>query len=182
MGIVDELIDILDRHGKQTGESALKSVAHKEGWYHPTVHVWCYSASGRILMQRRGKHKETFPLKWDVSVAGHVGAGESMVSGALREVKEEIGVSVGPEHLEKIGVFKSEKQHGTDFIDREFHHVFLCLLKENVALQKQESEVAALQWISLSLFKEWVKEPNRDLVPNTGERYQMVIAEVESRI
>ena len=179
---MDELIDILDKHGKATGESRLKSIAHKEGLYHPTVHIWCYSTTGRILLQQRGKHKETFPLKWDVSVAGHVGAGESMVSGALREMKEEIGVEIGLEHLEKIGVFKSEKQHAVDFIDREFHHIFLCLLDETVALQKQDSEVEALQWISLSLFKKWVTENYKDLVPNTGERYQMIISEIELRI
>ena len=136
---MDELIDILDKHGKPTGASRLKSIAHKEGLYHPTVHIWCYSSTGNILLQQRGKHKETFPLKWDVSVAGHVGAGEPMALGAQREIKEEIGVDLQPERLEKVGVFKSEKHHAPDFIDREFHHVFLCCLDETVALQKPTS-------------------------------------------
>ena len=179
---MDELIDILDAYGNFTGISQLKSVAHKKGLFHPTVHVWCYTTSGSILLQQRGKHKETFPLKWDVSVAGHVGAGEPMVLGALREIKEEIGIEIGPAQLEKIGVFKSEKQHAADFIDREFHHVFLCLLDEDITLQKQASEVETLQWTALSLFKKWVAESYEDLVPNTGERYQMIISEIESRI
>lgn len=179
---MDELVDILDELGKPTGKSCLKSLAHKRGWYHPTVHIWCYTNSGNILLQRRGKNKETYPLKWDVSVAGHIGAGETVLLGAIREIKEEIGVDVPSEHLEKVCVIKSERRHAVDFIDREFHHIFLCLLDENVVLQKQESEVEDLKWISLGLFKNWVAGKNEDLVPNTGERYQMMISKIESRI
>ena len=179
---MDELIDILDELGNPTGESCLKSVAHKEGLYHPTVHIWCYTNNGDILLQLRGNNKETYPLKWDVSVAGHIGAGETVLLGAIREIKEEIGVGVHPKHLEKVRVVKSERKHAVDFIDREFHHIFLCLLDDKVLLQKQESEVADLQWISLSQFKKWVTEDNKGLVPNTGERYQMIISEIESRL
>jgi len=179
---MDEYIDILDEHGNPTGRSELKSVAHKLGLYHATAHIWCYTDTGSILLQQRGKTKETFPLKWDVSVAGHVGAGEAIRIGALREIEEEIGVRVPIENLEKIGAFKSEKRHSGDFIDREFHHTFLCLLEANISLAKQESEVEALQWISLSQFTKWVTDGYEDLVPNTTNRYQKIIEEIESRL
>lgn len=179
---MDELVDILDEKGNFTGKTALKSEAHKKGFFHPTVHIWCYTEKGTVLLQQRGKNKETFPLKWDVSVAGHVGAGESMVNGAIREVEEEIGVRINAEYLEQIGVFKSEKRHSETIFDREFNHTFLCLLDKDVVLTKQESEVEALQWLPISEFKNWVASENPDLVPNSGGRYQKVITAIEARI
>ena len=103
---MDELIDILDAEGNYTGKTAMKSEAHKKGLFHPTIHVWCYSGLGKVLLQQRGVKKEIYPLKWDVSVAGHIGAGESPEVGAFREVKEEIGVTINLEELEKIDVIK----------------------------------------------------------------------------
>ena len=45
---MDELIDILDSEGKFTGTSCLKSIAHKEGLYHATTHVWFYTDDEKI--------------------------------------------------------------------------------------------------------------------------------------
>ena len=106
---MDELVDILDKKGHYTGKSVLKSEAHKKGLFHPTVHIWCYSETGKILLQQRGANKKTFPLKWDVSVAGHMASGETPEVSALREVQEEIGVVIDLSKLEKIGVEKIEK-------------------------------------------------------------------------
>ena len=75
---MDELIDILDANGNLTNRTAMKSKAHKNGWYHQTVHVWFYTLDGKILLQQRSKNKDVFPLLWDVSVAGHIGAGENI--------------------------------------------------------------------------------------------------------
>jgi isopentenyldiphosphate isomerase len=141
--VMDELVDILDNTGNLTGQSAMKSEAHRKGLFHPTVHIWFYTGSGKVLLQQRGKHKDTHPLLWDVSVAGHVGAGEDIKSAAVREVKEEIGVSVNENDLEKIGVFKSVHQHSESLIDREFHHTFLCELKTPLASLKPPSQPAA---------------------------------------
>ena len=73
---MEEYVDILDENGRPTQSTLLKKEAHRLGHFHATVHVWCYSKSGKILLQQRGKDKKTFPLLWDVSVAGHVSAGE----------------------------------------------------------------------------------------------------------
>ena len=89
---MDELVDILDEHGNLTGQSCLKSEAHLKGLLHPTVHVWLYTKDGRVLIQQRGKNKDTHPLLWDVSVAGHVASGEGIPLAAVREVQEEVGL------------------------------------------------------------------------------------------
>jgi hypothetical protein len=35
---MDELIDILTPEGQPTGKTALKSEAHKHGWFHATLY------------------------------------------------------------------------------------------------------------------------------------------------
>ncbi|MGB3152847.1 MAG: hydrolase, partial [Maribacter sp.] len=37
---MDELIDILNEEGEFTGETKLKSYAHRMGLFHSTVHIW----------------------------------------------------------------------------------------------------------------------------------------------
>ncbi|MEM8847391.1 MAG: NUDIX domain-containing protein [Bacteroidota bacterium] len=179
---MDELVDILDAEGNPTGESRLKSEAHQLGLFHPTVHIWCYDKDGSILLQQRGRNKSTFPLKWDVSVAGHIGAGESIELGAIREVHEEIGVEISAELLDKIAIFKTEHRHSKSILDREFNHTFLYQLSKKSSLVKQESEVETLEWFDLKKFKDWVETNHTHLVPNLDRRYEKVIAEIESRL
>ncbi|MEX0360286.1 MAG: hydrolase, partial [Allomuricauda sp.] len=50
---MDELVDILDENGNLTGRTCLKSEAHLKGYFHPTVHVWFYTADGKVLFQKR---------------------------------------------------------------------------------------------------------------------------------
>ncbi|MFT4830953.1 MAG: isopentenyl-diphosphate delta-isomerase [Psychroserpens sp.] len=150
---MDELIDILDAQGNYTGKSLMKSEAHRKGLFHPTVHIWFYNKKGEILLQQRAASKETYPLLWDISVAGHIGAGEDILPSAIREISEEIGLDVLEKDLIKVGVFKSVKKHRVGLTDSEFHHTYICELKVSLdTLKKQESEVKALALLPLSKY------------------------------
>ena len=182
---MDELLDILDATGAFTGKTAMKSVAHQEGLFHQTVHIWFYTKKGALLVQQRGKSKDTYPLLWDTSVAGHIGAGESIEISALREIQEEIGIQVSKNSLEKIGVFKSIQKHQKDLIDCEFHHTFICELKVPLEqLTKQESEVEALCLIPLHSFKMEVNNKNtsQKYVPHNVSYYNTIIKEISRRL
>ncbi|MFX0556792.1 NUDIX hydrolase [Maribacter sp. CXY002] len=182
---MDELIDILDSRGKYTNTTAMKSEAHAKGLYHPTVHIWFYTAHGDVLIQQRAKNKDTHPLLWDVSVAGHIGAGEDIDESAIREVQEEIGLTIVKTDLEKIGVFKSIQRHSDDLIDCEFHHTFLCQLKRPFAeLTKQESEVQQLSLIPLSTLENDILE-NQDwnrYVPHETTYYKKIFNSIKTRL
>ncbi|MDT0540019.1 MULTISPECIES: NUDIX hydrolase [Croceitalea] len=179
---MDELIDILNEDGSPTGTTELKSVAHANGLFHPTIHVWCYSLDGYLLLQQRGRHKETYPLKWDVSAAGHIGAGESPQIGAFRECQEELGITIEIENLQKITIYKKEKKHSNRIFDREFINVFIYELDKSVALTKQESEVEALEWISIKDFESWISQKHQGLIPNSEKRFEFVISEIQKRL
>ncbi|GGW45773.1 NUDIX hydrolase [Arenibacter certesii] len=152
---MDEFVDILDCEGKRTGESCLKSEAHKNGYWHPCVHVWLYTKDGDLLIQKRTATKETFPNAWDVSVAGHVRAGESFLEAAQREVLEEIGLNIQINDLKFIGNYATDIIHNQSLIDREYHHVYIVkLIKPIEELSLQAEEVSQLKLISISILKE----------------------------
>lgn len=178
---MDELVDILDADGKATGKTALKSEAHCNGWFHPTVHIWYYTKEGLVLLQQRGLQKKTYPGHWDVSVAGHVGAGEAILDAAIRESKEEIGVQSSPGDLRKIGVYKAVHRHGDALTDSEFHHTFISELKVPLtALQKQVNEVAKLELVPITTFLETIKKDitTRNYVPHGETYYCSVMASI----
>ncbi|WP_313790956.1 NUDIX hydrolase [Flagellimonas alvinocaridis] len=183
--MMDERVDILDEQGNPTGASCLKSEAHRKGLLHPTIHVWLYTKDGRILLQQRGKHKDTHPLLWDVSVAGHVSSGEDIEWAAVREVQEEVGLTISNTDLKPIGKVKAIHKIAEDFIDAEFHHIFLCELKVPLSkLTKQESEVEALKLVPLLQFAEetWGMARVEKYVPHGTEYYKTVIKELKNRI
>lgn len=182
---MDERIEIWDAEGRPTGRTALKSEAHQMGWCHPTVHIWFYTGSGLVLLQQRASDKETFPGLWDVSVAGHIRAGEKPLEGAVREIREEIGLDVYPSDLEPIGTFKAVHEHPGGIVDCEFHHAFLCRLQKPLSqLVPLDSEVSELRLCPLiSLAEEvWgLARPGR-YVPHGTEYYQKVFREIRSRL
>ena len=182
---MNEYIDILDDEGYPTGKSCLKSKAHKKGYFHPTVHVWFYTKFGKVLLQKRGANKQTFPNFWDVSVAGHVTAGESIEAAALREVKEEIGLEIKSSQLIKIDVRKNINQFPNGIKDCEFQHVFLYELKANLnELTKQDEEVDDLELFTLEDFKFYTKNHNGKikLVPADYRYYEFVIDTINKAI
>ncbi|RTE53160.1 NUDIX domain-containing protein [Arenibacter aquaticus] len=182
---MDELIDVLDAQGNYTGESIMKSEAHRKGIYHPSIHVWLYTNNGEILIQQRAKGKDTHPGLWDVSVAGHIGAGEDITSSAIREVEEEIGLTVLPQDLHKIGVFEYSYQHNEELLDREFHHTFLSQLNVAVSeLVMQEVEVDDLALISIATFKDELKNnaQTKKYVPYDPEYYNTVLQAIEKQL
>jgi len=88
----DELIDIVNNNDIVIGQE-LRSIAHRHGLQHRGVHVLLVTPEGRLFVQQRGKHQETFPLALDCSVSEHVKAGESYWQAAERGLQEELGIS-----------------------------------------------------------------------------------------
>ena len=141
---MDELIDVRDEAGEPTGEVVWKSEAHRLGLWHRCFHCWIFGVDAGgpyLLVQRRAAAKDTWPGYVDLTVGGHLAAGEEPLDG-LREVEEEIGLRVDRGRLVPLGTRRAEGRI-PDGLDREFQDVFL--LRDDTPpgdfrLQKEEVE------------------------------------------
>ncbi|ARV14738.1 NUDIX hydrolase [Polaribacter sp. SA4-12] len=175
---MDELIDILTPEGKSTGKTALKSEAHKNGWFHATVHIWLFTSDEKIVLQKRALTKKVFPGLWDISVAGHVGAGEEILTSAKREVFEEIGLQIEDRDLIKIGTRIHQVSHANGIQDNEHHHVFIAELKVPLSkLTMQKEEVDDIKLLKLSTLIN-TKNLENVLLPRFHDYYVSVYNEI----
>lgn len=91
----EEWWDIYDSHRRLTGRTHRRGQPLKKGERHLVVHVWLQNERGEFLLTRRAPNK-SYPLCWETS-GGSALAGEDSLTAALREVKEETGLSLRPE-------------------------------------------------------------------------------------
>ncbi len=154
-------MDVLDARGQKTGRVAWKSEAHRLGLWHRCFHCWVVAPEVRsggpyLFVQRRAARKDIWPNKLDVTVGGHLRAGESALDG-LREVEEELGLSVSADELIALGNRRVEKRIPAG-LDREFQEVFVLvrsLCERDLHLQKEE--VAAVVRLHLDDVEALVK-------------------------
>ena len=182
---MDEYIDIVTKEGKPTGKSQLKSVIHQKGYFHHTTHIWLYTKTGNILLAQRSVKKIICPLLWDVSVAGHVDAGETVVQAAIRETKEEIDLAIIESDLKKIGVFECFQNYPNGLKDYEFHNTFICELKVPLShLIPQPNEVESLKLVTFSEFEKFLgnSENNNHFVSSNRAYYYIVLRAIEKEI
>lgn len=176
---MDELIDIVNLQGEPTGNACLKSFAHQNGILHASVHIWFYAENQKILIQKRKEDKDTFPNLWDVSVAGHIASGEDPKSAAVREVKEEIDLTIDQEDLISIGIFEEKHHHPNRMIDYEIHHIYLAKLNCAITeLTPQKEEVSDLKLIDIQeLEKNYTDDET--YVPHNHEYYDYIIKKLK---
>ncbi len=149
-----ELLDIVDEAGVPTGETIDRERAHTDGVRHRTSHVWIArkrDGKAELLLQKRSENKDSHPGCYDISSAGHIPAGQDYVPSALRELKEELGLTARPDELIDCGLrrFQFRAQfHGRPFCDDQVSRVFL--LWRDAApdeLTLQPSEVESVRWM-----------------------------------
>ena len=152
-----EYLDVVDENGKPTGETVERSVAHREGFPHRTSHLWLVrKRDGRIqvLLQKRAMTK-SFPGCYDISSAGHIPAGQDYYPSAIRELKEELGLTAKESELIPCGDMKivwDDVFFGIPYHDRQYTKVLLLwadIEEDQLTLQKEE--VDGVLWIDLQV-------------------------------
>lgn len=160
-----ETLDIVDEHGEPTGETVERARAHAEGIRHRTAHVWILRVRNgkiQILLQLRSLNKAEHPGCYDISSAGHIPTGVGYKESAVRELKEELGLTVSPEELIFCGdrtVVWDDCFFGKEFHDRQYSRVFFIwkdIEEKDLTLQKEE--VDGVLWMDLDACMEAVRE------------------------
>lgn len=179
--MADELIDIFNESNEPTGVQKMKSEAHRDGLRHRAAHVWIYNSKGEILLQLRAKDKLFFPDLWDVSVAGHVAAGEEPIVSALRELEEEIGLKVKKEDLQFFKNMKVEEIYDK-INNKEFYYVYLLKFDGKIdQLKKQDKEVQEIEFIPIEQLEKELKNHYKKFTPH-GQYWFDAIEKVNKRM
>jgi isopentenyl-diphosphate Delta-isomerase len=166
-----EYLDILNEDGSPTGKSLPRKEVHEQGLWHRAAHIWIINSQGELLIQKRSLKKQSSPGLWDISAAGHLSAGESSLQGAVKEIKEEIGLSVPPEELIELGTMKtSSVQNNGTYFNNQFNDIYL--LEKDLKIRDvvmQESEVDEVKLIPWKELKKVVEAHDPLFVPHDAE-------------
>jgi isopentenyl-diphosphate delta-isomerase len=158
----DELFDTFDASGNPTG-TARRSRVHREGLWHRAANVFLFRSDGRLIVQQRHRGKDVCPGIWDLSAAEHLKPGETYEQGALRGLREELGVENIV--LERIGdVVQARLDVAAQGIkDYELQQAFRGTFDDKVRLDL--AEVCAVDALPLSeLAAAFVTKPS-DFTP-----------------
>jgi 2,3-bisphosphoglycerate-dependent phosphoglycerate mutase len=94
--IPDEYRDLLDANRNLLGIKHKRGEPQPPDTYVAVVRAWVMNAKGEILITRRALSKFGSPGMWEIP-SGSVEAGEDSLTAAVRELKEESGITVPPE-------------------------------------------------------------------------------------
>jgi len=143
-----ELVDVYNnRHEKLNYEKGRKELV--EGEYRLSCFIWVINDNDEILLQQRLKTTKKMPNMWGTT-AGGAKKGESSLEGAIRELKEELGIDASKEEMEFIG----SNKRINDFVE-----VWLC--KKNISendLILNPEEVQNAKWVTIENFEKMLND------------------------
>lgn len=124
--------------------------------WHRIIVVAIINEKNEILMQQRSEKKDKNPGMWDISVTGHLSAGQDSLTAATREISEEVSVSLGytveVRDFRFMFSYRKEEKVNDEHFDRQFYDFFILrqhgLTSDNIKFQL--SEVQAIKFVSLS--------------------------------
>ena len=165
-----EYFDILDENGNKTGKTKLRSEVHRDGDWHKAVHIWIINNNGDVLLQRRCATKDSNPNMLDISSAGHLSAGDDSLSGAIRELKEELNLDINAEELQFIKTLKRSSKSTETFINNEFNDLYILRTNKNINDMKyQEEEISEIFFVPYKRFKQMVNNKQPDFLRHDEE-------------
>ncbi|MBC2596408.1 NUDIX domain-containing protein [Ruficoccus amylovorans] len=112
----DEPFDVVNQRDQVIMQLPRHEV-HRRRLFHRAVHILVFNSRGDIYMQRRSPTKDTYPNRWTTSCSGHVDAGENYSTAAVRELGEELGISIpGVDALDTLFSHSPCRATGYEFI------------------------------------------------------------------
>lgn len=157
-------LDVVNKDDKIV-DSKSRSDVHHLGLLHREVHVWMFDENYSIFFQKRGLHRPSAGLL-DATVGGHVNKGEDYLDAAVRETKEETGISIKPSDLiilKKVrDISAVSKENFSDTSNNFIRMVYLYKYPVNEKLIKKEHGIPGAGFKKLSL----------EFLSNTEKEYE----------
>lgn len=165
MGNTDELLDLVDENDKVIGtimRSQSMTVNREPKGYLRAAELFIRNREGKLWIPRRAPHKAIAPNSLDYSASGHVASGETYVQSALREISEELNLSLEPKDLKLLHIFPP-----TGDEPKFFRAVFVY--ESNEAPNYNKDDFTEYYWLSAEelLSKLEAKEPAKRSLKET---------------
>ena len=158
---MEEYWDVYDENRIFQNKVIRRGDTFQDGEYYVCCEVWLQNSKGEFLITQRHPDKKAGGL-WEF-VGGGVLAGETTAQAALREVKEEIGVSLTANELSLLYVYK----HKNYFMD-------IYLVKKNMNIQNivlDKNETVSAKWVSKKELRVMIE--NQKVVRSVAQRFNM---------
>lgn len=146
---IQEYWDVRDRQGQKTGEVRAKGLPFEREEFHLAMEAWIINSKGQLLIQQRSVYCDLLPGMWGLTT-GRVLSGEDSAEGCIRELKEELGLTVLPENIR----FLTRILRGELIWDLYLVHCEAELSE----LKLQTEEVKQASWVSPEKFLEMLEE------------------------
>ncbi len=92
---------LFNRNGEDLNKTALRGDKLNPGEYHKVVHIWIKNNDGEILIQKRSPNK-SLPNLWSMTGGSLTSEDIDDLDCAVREVKEELGLTLLPSNGKKV--------------------------------------------------------------------------------
>jgi isopentenyl-diphosphate delta-isomerase len=156
-----ERLVLVDENDQPIGVGDRK-VAWAKGYYTRNVRIVLRDEMGRFLSQKRSMKKAIYAGMWTVAASGHVDEGETWETAALRETKEEIGISVD---LKFVGDFVFKNDEGDKKV-RQIIRVYEGTIDSATEFNLEEDEVEAMKWYELDELKSSMQQAPTEFTPS----------------
>jgi len=114
-----EMFPIVDEEGNILSAATRGECHSGSKLLHPVVHLHLFNSQGELYLQKRPTWKDIQPGKWDTAVGGHVDLGESVEQALVREIREELGITLEaiPSRIGQY-VFESDRERELVFVHK----------------------------------------------------------------
>lgn len=153
----EEILDVVDENDRVICQKA-RSQVHRLGLMHRSIHVLVFNGSREVFLQKRSMNKDRHPGLWDSSASGHLNCGEAYEACALRELREEIGLTLRmpPEPLLKLPASSQT----------DFEHVWIYRCNSEGPFTLDSYEVETGRWVGSSELAGWIANRPQDFSPS----------------
>lgn len=145
-----EWLDVVDANDVVIGRSTRDEI-HRQDLMHRSAHIILFNSKNEIFVQLRSLLKDNSAGLWDTSAAGHVDSGETYLECAVRELAEELGVTLAPEDLNFVDRLDPESRNGF-----EFTQIYTAVSDQALTLQADEIDDG--RWVSAAQLDSWIAE------------------------
>ena len=140
----EELVVLVDEHGKETGTAAKASVHHEATPLHLAFSCYLFDGDGRVLLTRRALQKRTWPGVWTNSFCGHPSPGERTVDAVHRRGRQELGLTID-EAVCVLPDFRYRAVAADGTVENEICPVFCAHANDSV--RPAPDEVMDYRWV-----------------------------------